>query len=122
KATVEIPSPVEGEIAWIGAEIGEKVAVGAPLVRLRTAGESDADTPAKASADVGAQPVEPEPAREPAADTAAEEVEPKPARAPAPRAVPVGAPPRPAGERPIASPAVRGRAREAGIDLRQVPG
>lgn len=122
KATVEIPSPVEGEIAWIGAEIGEKVAVGAPLVRLRTAGESDADTPAKTSADVGAQPVEPEPAPEPAADTAAEEVEPKPARAPAPRAVPVGAPPRLAGERPIASPAVRGRAREAGIDLRQVTG
>ena len=31
-------------------------------------------------------------------------------------------PPRPAGEKPIASPAVRRRAREAGIDLRQVRG
>jgi 2-oxoisovalerate dehydrogenase E2 component (dihydrolipoyl transacylase) len=30
--------------------------------------------------------------------------------------------PRPAGEKPVASPAVRLRAREAGIDLRQVPG
>src|SRR5690606_14617443 len=30
--------------------------------------------------------------------------------------------PRPEGERPLASPAVRLRAREAGIDLRQVPG
>ena len=31
-------------------------------------------------------------------------------------------PPRPAGEKPIASPAVRRRAREAGVDLRQVRG
>ena len=26
KATVEIPSPVEGEVKWLGAEIGETVA------------------------------------------------------------------------------------------------
>ena len=45
KATVEIPSPVDGEVAWIGAEVGDKVAVGAPLVRLRTAG-GDTDAPA----------------------------------------------------------------------------
>ena len=25
KATVEIPSPVDGEIIWLGAEIGDKV-------------------------------------------------------------------------------------------------
>ncbi len=34
KATVEIPSPVDGEIIWLGAEIGDKVAVGSDLVRL----------------------------------------------------------------------------------------
>jgi 2-oxoisovalerate dehydrogenase E2 component (dihydrolipoyl transacylase) len=39
----------------------------------------------------------------------------------APAAQPVG-PPRPLGEKPAASPAVRRRARDAGIDLRQVPG
>ena len=30
KATVEIPSPVDGEILWLGAEIGDTVAVGSP--------------------------------------------------------------------------------------------
>ena len=34
KATVEIPSPVDGEIIWLGADIGDKVAVGSDLVRL----------------------------------------------------------------------------------------
>ena len=28
KATVEIPSPVEGEILWLGASVGDQVAVG----------------------------------------------------------------------------------------------
>ena len=31
KATVEIPSPVDGEVLWLGAEIGDTVAVGSPL-------------------------------------------------------------------------------------------
>ncbi len=35
KATVEIPSPVEGEILWLGAEIGDTVAIGSPIVRLQ---------------------------------------------------------------------------------------
>src|SRR5262249_37300767 len=43
------------------------------------------------------------------------------AQKPAPRLAVSGAP-RAEGEKPLASPAVRLRAREAGIDLRQVPG
>src|SRR5271169_2621715 len=35
KATVEIPSPVEGEVLWLGAEVGDVVAVGSDLVRLK---------------------------------------------------------------------------------------
>src|SRR4051812_5050564 len=38
KATVEIPSPVDGEILWLGAEIGDTVAIGSPIVRLKVAG------------------------------------------------------------------------------------
>ena len=38
KATVEIPAPVDGEVAWLGGEVGDRLAVGAPLVRLKTAG------------------------------------------------------------------------------------
>ena len=41
KATVEIPSPVDGEVLWLGAEIGDTVAVGSPLVRLKVAGEGN---------------------------------------------------------------------------------
>ena len=41
KATVEIPSPVDGEVVWLGAEIGDKVAVGSDLIRLKIPGERD---------------------------------------------------------------------------------
>ena len=33
KATVEIPSPVEGEVLWLGAEVGDMVPVGSALVQ-----------------------------------------------------------------------------------------
>src|SRR6478609_8553676 len=51
KATVEIPSPADGEVLWLGAAIGDTVAVGSPLVRLKVAGEGNvaASTRAEAS-------------------------------------------------------------------------
>lgn len=42
KATVEIPSPVTGTVLWLGAEVGDTVAVKAPLVRIEIAGEGEA--------------------------------------------------------------------------------
>ena len=53
KATVEIPSPTDGEVVWLGAEIGDTVAVGAPLIRLSTAGEGASDAKAKSKGDEG---------------------------------------------------------------------
>ena len=52
KATVEIPSPVEGEVLWLGAEIGDTVAVGSPIIRLKVEGEGNAKEapPPKAAA------------------------------------------------------------------------
>src|ERR671920_1583581 len=44
KATVEIPSPVDGEILWLGAEIGDVVAIGSPLIRLKVEGEAGASS------------------------------------------------------------------------------
>jgi 2-oxoisovalerate dehydrogenase E2 component (dihydrolipoyl transacylase) len=127
KATVEIPAPVAGTIAALAAEVGGKVAVGAELVRMEIAGASDDkdadDKPTNDKADNDAATVAtpkllathpPHPAAEKSA----------PPRPPAPESaarLPLG-PPRPAGEKPIASPAVRRRAREAGVDLRQVRG
>src|SRR5690606_17227445 len=122
KATVEIPSPVEGEVVWLGAEIGEPVAVGSPLIRIRTAGEGEAHEEAEAEAPPAAKP---EPVAPPAQKAAPRE-EPAPALTaslPSTAPVPVApAAPRAKGEKPIASPAVRQRAREAGVDLRQVAG
>lgn len=124
KATVEIPSPVDGEILWLGAEIGDTVAIGSPIVRLKVAGEGNV----KAAAE--AVPVPAEPKAEPQPNTS--KPVPKPAEAPAKvspaaapktaRAASVSGAPRAEGEKPLASPAVRLRAKEAGIDLRQVPG
>ncbi|MEX4010051.1 dihydrolipoamide acetyltransferase family protein [Neoaquamicrobium sediminum] len=128
KATVEIPSPVEGQIAWLGAEIGDTVAVGSPIVKIDVAGDAAAsteptdETPEVKSKAVAAEP-EAKPAKaEPVAPPATEK-KPAPAsvKSTAAGPTPTGAP-RPEGERPLASPAVRLRAKEAGIDLRQVPG
>jgi 2-oxoisovalerate dehydrogenase E2 component (dihydrolipoyl transacylase) len=124
KATVEIPSPVEGEVIWLGAEIGQTLAVGAPLIRLKVAGEG---TPTQEIEDQPGElaPVEPKPL--PEAKTVAEAA-PRPEPAPAPlKAAPVAKPamtgaPRAEGGKPLASPAVRLRAKEAGVDLRQVTG
>jgi 2-oxoisovalerate dehydrogenase E2 component (dihydrolipoyl transacylase) len=123
KATVEIPSPVDGRVIWIAAEVGTRIAVGSPLVRIETAGEGAAPEPAGAAPAPTASPAPP-----PVATSAPP---PSPASAPRPAAKLVSSPapiaktasaPRAAGEKPLASPAVRQRAREAGVDLRQVPG
>lgn len=114
KATVEIPSPVDGQVVWLGGEIGDVVQVGSALVRVKTGAEAPA-----ADAATAAEPepeAKPEPPAPKAAAPASAKPEPKPAAAPVPVAT------KPAGSKPIASPAVRQAAREAGIDLRQVPG
>ncbi len=132
KATVEIPSPVDGEILWLGAEIGDTVAIGSPIVRLKVVGEGNVTAAADAkpaAAGKAEEPAKAELAKEAPAEVVRKEpVEPKPSLAPAaansvsrPSASTGGAP-RPEGEKPLASPAVRLRAREAGIDLRQVTG
>jgi 2-oxoisovalerate dehydrogenase E2 component (dihydrolipoyl transacylase) len=115
--------------ARLGAEIGDKVAVGSDLVRLRIPGERDA-----ASA---AQPQPSSDAAEAAktAPVAQPRVADSEDRGTAMSAMPTPRPAQPAEPqpallaqaradaiRPVASPAVRLRAREAGIDLRQVSG
>jgi 2-oxoisovalerate dehydrogenase E2 component (dihydrolipoyl transacylase) len=130
KATVEIPSPVEGEVVWLGANVGDVVAVGSEIVRLRVADDESASqgrpVPAPAEPALEAPRAAPAPAApvraaEAPARVAAPPPPVSPERRPAAHA-PRAAAPRPEGEKPLASPAVRLRAREAGIDLRQVPG
>jgi 2-oxoisovalerate dehydrogenase E2 component (dihydrolipoyl transacylase) len=128
KATVEIPTPVAGSVLALGGAVGDVLAVGAELIRIDAPGLPDSLLPtAPKSRPQQVEPaparVEPEPA--PAPNSAAAE---PPARAPEPQrgappppALQTGAP-RPPAEKPLASPAVRLKAREAGVDLRFVRG
>lgn len=124
KATVEIPSPTEGRVTWIGPAIGEKVAVGSELVKLEVAvtGTQKPEVP------VAAAPakVPPPPAASKARSECATADNPPPMTEPVRRreaagGVPPSAPAKPAA-RPLAAPAVRAYARDAGIDLRFVTG
>jgi 2-oxoisovalerate dehydrogenase E2 component (dihydrolipoyl transacylase) len=134
KPTVEIPSPVDGEILWLGAEIGDVVAVGSALIRLKVDGEGTAPASEEAAAEPG--PVAGVPTKAEAKQTIDEAppAPPKTLAKPVAQSTPASTapiaatrqaafgPPRAEGDKPLASPAVRLRAKEAGIDLRQMRG
>lgn len=125
KATVEIPSPVAGKVLALGSAVGDTIAVGSELVRLEVEGsgnlkENSAQAPVSQAqaAPVLVAKSEP-PAAAPAQSVAA--VQAAPARpGVAPRSAPAVV--RAAGERPLASPAVRQRALDMGVELRYVHG
>ncbi len=129
KATVEIPSPVEGKVTWQGGAIGDVLAVGSPLIKLEVDGAGNVkpgEDPAEAK-DAAPQ-AEPKKAVAPAPVAAKSEPAPKQVDKPKTNganghaaSMPTGAP-RGEGEKPLASPAVRKRARDAGADLRRVHG
>jgi len=95
KAAVELASPVSGTVVRLAGEPGDMVAVGAPLVVFETDSAAVAET--KTEGPVAA-PVEvaPTPETPPATDDSRSRV--------------------------MASPAIRRRAKEAGVDLSQIPG
>jgi 2-oxoisovalerate dehydrogenase E2 component (dihydrolipoyl transacylase) len=130
KATVEIPSPVEGRVLRVDLEVGQKAAVGSELMTLEV---GDAQPRPKQGADVE-QPSSSAAVLEKmatAASAAADTLHGKPSDKPPAAA---GRIPRPAPrvldtltvakptDRPLAAPAVRAFAREHGIDLRFVRG
>ncbi|OJX32446.1 MAG: branched-chain alpha-keto acid dehydrogenase subunit E2 [Burkholderiales bacterium 68-12] len=131
KATVEVPSPTHGKVLALGGSPGQVMAVGAELVRLEVEGEGNLkENPAPATAhQAPAAPVSVAPAAmqtapvPPAAPVAAATPAPVPASL-RPAAAPRGTPAvvRKEGERPLASPAVRRRAQDMGVDLRYVHG
>ncbi|ABE42240.1 dihydrolipoamide acetyltransferase family protein [Polaromonas sp. JS666] len=113
KATVEIPSPVVGQVLALGGEVGQVLAVGAELIRIEVEGAGAASEAAPSVLTV------------PQDATASMPVVPAPAPASTLTSIPTSipdaiAPPSPSADKPIASPAVRRRAWELGIDLQQV--
>ncbi|MBN8808740.1 MAG: 2-oxo acid dehydrogenase subunit E2 [Sphingomonas sp.] len=132
KATVEMESPVAGTVLELAGEVGDQVPIGSTLVVIETAGDAPAAAPIAPSAETVADVAPDNMPAETKADEVAEQVEaenpgvadaegktPAFEAAPAPPAIHVAAPPEPANP-VLASPAVRQRATELGIDLSQV--
>lgn len=118
KATVEIPAPADGKVLRLGGAVGETLAVGSELIRLEVEGEGNAEAFASPAA---AQPADKPESELQVPDSPADESEPPPV-APLPPVESAARPPRNESSRPLAAPSVRKRARDAGVDLRQVPG
>jgi len=122
KASVEYQAEDAGTVARLVQAAGKMVQVGEPIAVFAAAGDTDADVE-KALADAGGAPAADEPAvvevasatPAPAAEAAATPV--APVEVVAPVAVV-----RDSSGRIFASPLVRKRAREAGIDLAQIQG
>jgi pyruvate dehydrogenase E2 component (dihydrolipoamide acetyltransferase) len=143
KATIEVPSSIEGKVRDIKVKAGDKVKVGQPIL---TVDDGAAAKPAAAPAPAAAkesQPSAPVAAREPAPGPApaVPAPAPKPVAKPAavePRTAPSGSDnvvdfsrgaraqqePPPQAEAPPApaAPSVRRMARELGVDINVVPG
>jgi 2-oxoisovalerate dehydrogenase E2 component (dihydrolipoyl transacylase) len=119
KATVDIPTPVAGSVLALGGAVGDVLAVGAELIRIDAPGLPDSLLPAAPKSRPQQQEPPPPPSAkpEPAPASRAPAAEPPP-RPPEPQ---MGAP-CPLGEKPLAAPALRLKAREAGVDLRFVHG
>jgi 2-oxoisovalerate dehydrogenase E2 component (dihydrolipoyl transacylase) len=124
KATVEMTAPVAGKVVKIAGEVGEQIAIGSILAVFEVEGDGAVEAEP-------AQVVKPEPSSSPLPSregpgVGGERSEPAPIEAgEKPSAAPTEPTPSPSlagrGERKVlASPAVRQRARDLGIDLADV--
>ena len=115
KATVEIPAPCDGTVTKIIGEAGDILPVGVVCIEFEVEGDGNA------TASEPAPSVEEK--AEPAPEATPEPIpEPTPTPEPAPVAVAGPVVERAPGTKPLASPAVRQRARAAGVDLYHVAG
>jgi len=113
KATVELTSPVSGVVTALHGEVGKASPVGGALVSFDVEGAGNVAAAPKTTA-----PAPVTVAPKPASVAKAETPKPAPVASTAPVARTAQAP----GVRPLASPAVRKRARELGLELQFVPG
>jgi pyruvate dehydrogenase E2 component (dihydrolipoamide acetyltransferase) len=113
KASMEIPSSTAGVVEELLVKIGDKVAKGTPLARVKSAGGAAAPAPAPAQAATPAAPAQAAPAAAPA---------PAEAKTVPTAALPPHQPTAPSGKLPHASPTIRKLARELGVPLSEVKG
>jgi len=132
KATVEMESPVSGTVIELAGEVGDQVPIGSALMVIEVEGEAEEAAPAAAETEAEKQVEAETPGMEEVVE-AASATAPLPAgegsgeglSAPEPPAIPAPPPTPPASgmrddRHVLASPAVRARARDLGIDLAQV--
>ena len=128
KATVEMESPVSGVVLEVAGGEGEMIAIGSPLVVIETDGAGEAEEAAPAP-NVEAAPViehEPTPARAEPVEAPSLRLEEAPTAqvksGPSPKDdfFPTSSGRADHGAKVLASPAVRARADDLGIDLAQV--
>jgi len=129
KATVEMESPVSGKVIEVAGAEGDIVAIGAPLVVIETEDEVEETGPAPTAAIVEERIAVENPdagdadraiAADPAPEPASELVAPPKVEPAGPAPAPSVAAPAQSGQKVLASPAVRKRAKDLGIDLGQV--
>ena len=126
KATVEMESPVAGVVKSLAGEVGDQIAIGSVLVEIETDADASAVVP-PAAAEKQEQPLadgaEPPTVEQEEAIPTMAVAKPESAPAPSPKAKPAAEPtaaPAAQGAKVLASPAVRQRALDLGIDLGQV--
>ena len=129
KANIEIPSSVEGRITHLGGEIGDKLAIGAELVRLEVSGDGNVSREqSEPKVQVAAANKTDEDAEEPpdtqvGVRTSRDQDGAEPTIGQVNGPASLRADGRHAnGDKPLAAPSVRRKAREAGIDLRHIAG
>ncbi|RST31629.1 2-oxo acid dehydrogenase subunit E2 [Sphingomonas ginkgonis] len=131
KATVEMESPVSGTVRELAGAVGDMVPIGSVLAVIETEGEASGAPAKRAAPAAAAAPADATeevplgdgavvPTKEMEEELPTVDVTPE-APAPKPAPEPVQAPAEPAGgAKVLASPAVRQRARDLGVDLAQV--
>ena len=127
KATVELPSPVAGTVISVNGAVGERRPVGSELVVLDVAGEgnaAEAPVPAAAKPAQRREPLTPTRSPRAGGGTEVKAVPPVPSPLKRGKGEGEGLSPRlrRSVQKPLASPAVRRRAWELGIELQFVPG
>jgi 2-oxoisovalerate dehydrogenase E2 component (dihydrolipoyl transacylase) len=123
KATIDIESPVSGVVTQLAGEVGDTIAIGAMLLVIEIEGEVS-----EAEAEAAAEQVKDEMSDAPTSEEVAERIEVETsdasdaddAIAAAPAPAPAPATEHKAEAKVLASPAVRLRAKDLGIDLAQV--
>ncbi|MGD0564297.1 MAG: dihydrolipoamide acetyltransferase family protein [Roseiarcus sp.] len=124
KATVELASPIAGIVVAIHGDVGQRVAVGAPLVEFEINQEEKASDSTVRESAGRSEPSKVSASADNAFAATTQEFSPRQGIfAPEPRPVPtLASVMRAPRDAPLASPATRRRADELGVALRSVPG